>query len=421
VLGHVEWHPDVPRNRVMRWLETSDAQFDFANITGEDAGWGRFYSCNVSLKRSLFSAAGGFDEDFTFDYEDLDLAYRLDQKGMRLLYEPKALALHQHTYGFAGLRRRYESRARAEWMMKEKHDWFSPWFLGRMRAAVKRRPVSTIWPVLGGRVPNAVVNRRTDRWFHQQLAPWFLNAWEGERSLAELREYLGDRYDQSVLVDHAGAVDREEHAAADEETFYRTSENYLYDLTAFGISGTKVPYVQVLKRLVPPKARLLDYGCGIGADGLPLLQAGYRVDFADFDNPSTRYLRWRLEHRGLEARVFDLDRDTIEPGYDAAYCFDVIEHVEDPVAFLERLESLAGIVVVNLLADEPDDTHLHKPLPIAELVDRAERKGLLHYGLYHGRSHLIAYRSRPAAGAAAVPARARSAVQRRLGPRLHGS
>ena len=51
VLGHVDWHPEVPRNAVVRWLEWSGTQFDYPNIAGTDAGWGRFYSCNVSLKR----------------------------------------------------------------------------------------------------------------------------------------------------------------------------------------------------------------------------------------------------------------------------------------------------------------------------------------------------------------------------------
>ena len=77
---------------------------------------------------------------------------------------------------------------------------------------------------------------------------------------------------------------------------------------------------------MPPGSRLLDYGCGIGSDGLMLLEAGYRVEFADFDNPSTEYLRWRLEQRGFDAPVHDLDKD-VPDGFDAAYAFDVIEHV----------------------------------------------------------------------------------------------
>jgi hypothetical protein len=122
------------------------------------------------------------------------------------------------------------------------------------------------------------------------------------------------------------------------------------------------------------------------------MEAGYRVSFADFDNPSTAYLRWRLARRGLEADVLDLDRDV--PGrFDAAYSLDVIEHVEDPFAFLDELERRASVVMVNFLEPDPHDTHLHRPLPIPALLDHAASSGLLRYRRYHGRSHLVIYRT----------------------------
>ena len=80
-------------------------------------------------------------------------------------------------------------------------------------------------------------------------------------------------------------------------------------------------------------------------------------------------------------------------GFDAALCFDVVEHVDDPVAFLQRLEARASLVVVNLLEPDPDDTHLHRPLPVRRLLDRATRMGLVHHHRYGGRSHLLAYRT----------------------------
>jgi GT2 family glycosyltransferase len=89
VLGHVRWHPSVQESRLARWLEWSGAQFDYRALAGEggeEAGFGRFYSCNLSIKRSLFLDAGGFDPEFVFDYEELDLGWRLHQLGMRLLY-----------------------------------------------------------------------------------------------------------------------------------------------------------------------------------------------------------------------------------------------------------------------------------------------------------------------------------------------
>jgi hypothetical protein len=122
-----------------------------------------------------------------------------------------------------------------------------------------------------------------------------------------------------------------------------------------------------------------------------LLEAGYRVEFADFANPSTAYLRWRLERRGLEAPVHDLDGE-VPGGFDAAFAFDVIEHVDDPFAFLAELEARAALVEVNLLAPVPWDEQLHRDLPIGRLARQAARAGLVSYRVLHGRSHLVVYR-----------------------------
>ena len=425
VLGHVRWHPEVAEDRLARWLEWSGAQFDYRTLAregGEEAGFGRFYSCNVSLKRTFFLDAGGFDPDFWFDYEDLDLGWRLHQRGMRLLYEPGAVALHLHRHDVASLERRYASRAQGERMMATKHDWFSPWFHQRITAHAGAPSVSPAWPYIVDAVPERLgpvrrrAEARADRWYQQRLAAAFLNAWDGAAELEELRAYLGEDYDQSKLVHHRDLVDVEAAAAPDERGFYRTSELYLYDLTAFAMSGIKAPYRRAVSSLVAPGGRVLDYGCGIGSDGLRLLDAGYRVAFADYENPSTRYLRWRLERRGLEAEIYDLDAE-VPGGFDAAFAFDVIEHADDPFAFLAELERRAAIVVVNLLEPVPGDTALHRPLPIAAILRHATGRGLLRYRRYYGRSHLVAYRS---AGVLGARAWARSLAERVRGVGARG-
>jgi SAM-dependent methyltransferase len=209
---------------------------------------------------------------------------------------------------------------------------------------------------------------------------------------AELERYLGDRFDLGRLRQYQATLAEEYAACGDEQAFYRTSEGYLYNLTAFAMTGTKLPYLRELVRLVPPPARLLDYGCGIGSDGLLLLEAGYRVEFADFDNPSTAYLRWRLARRGIRVPVHDLDHG-VPDGFDAAYAFDVIEHVSDPFAFLAEMERRATLVVVNLLEPKPAEAEqaIHHELPIGELLRHAAVRRLRSYRIHHGSSHLVAY------------------------------
>src|SRR4051812_24725114 len=185
------------------------------------------------------------------------------------------------------------------------------------------------------------------------------------------------------------------------------------------MTKTKLPYLERLVQLVPPGSRVLDYGCGIGSDGLVLLEAGYRVEFADFDNPSTDYLRWRLGRRGLEAPVHDLD-EHVPGGFDAAFAFDVIEHVPDPFAFLGEMESRARLVEVNFLEPEVDEQALHYRLPVSRLVRHAARHPLRYYRVLYAGSHLVLYESRmagPATTAVSLTRLARARLHRAVSAR----
>ncbi|MDQ3741862.1 MAG: class I SAM-dependent methyltransferase [Actinomycetota bacterium] len=213
-----------------------------------------------------------------------------------------------------------------------------------------------------------------------------------DREEAELREHLGDAYDHARLVRWQEQLEEEARALGDEQRLYRESEAYLYNLTAFAMTGTKLPYLREILRIAPRGARLLDVGCGIGSDGLMLLEAGYTVAFADFDNPSTRYLRWRLAQRGLEAPVHDLDREPLPSGFDLAYAFDVLEHVDDPLELLDAMEAAARLVCVNLLDTSEEESVLHRELPVDAIAARARSRGLWADRRFHGgRSRLLLY------------------------------
>ena len=93
-----------------------------------------------------------------------------------------------------------------------------------------------------------------------------------EREMAELKAYLGPAYDHSRLEHYEHQLEQELERVGDESLLYRTSEAYLYNLTAFAMTQTKAPYLQEVARAVPVGSRVLDYGCGIGSDGLALLR-----------------------------------------------------------------------------------------------------------------------------------------------------
>jgi GT2 family glycosyltransferase len=183
VLGHVRWAQDVEVTPFMHWLDHG-MQFDFPNIEGTEAGWGRFYSANVSVKRALLERLGGFDsERLPYGYEDLDFAYRASKRGLRVLYNRRAIVEHERSYDLEFFKQRVRRIAFAEHEFIRKHPELEPWFKrmfeharalepakGRGRALIRRVPRS--FPLLG-----AAVWTSADLYYRQALARDFLDAW----------------------------------------------------------------------------------------------------------------------------------------------------------------------------------------------------------------------------------------------------
>lgn len=87
-----------------------------------------------------------------------------------------------------------------------------------------------------------------------------------------------------------------------------------------------------------PGRDFLDYGSGIGSNALIFGLAGFRVTLADVADPLRNFARWRLERRGIQVHTIDLKHETLEPSrYDVITCFDVLEHVPDPLAAVRRI------------------------------------------------------------------------------------
>jgi len=101
VLGLVKWHPEIEITPFMAYLE-SGPQFGFNQIADpEHVSIWHFYTANCSVQRHWIEQVGGFDEDFKHAaFEDVELAYRMKQRGLRIIYRPSAKTYHHHPTTF---------------------------------------------------------------------------------------------------------------------------------------------------------------------------------------------------------------------------------------------------------------------------------------------------------------------------------
>jgi SAM-dependent methyltransferase len=146
---------------------------------------------------------------------------------------------------------------------------------------------------------------------------------------------------------------------------------------------------------IPRGGRVLDAGCGPGLVAEAFLEGGCDVVGVDLSAEMIRRARARCERFGDRARFEQLSLFDLDPGglLDAALSRNVIHHVEDPQAFVERQAALVrpggAVLAFDLVTDpEPagrafahaierdrDRTHVRTLTP-GELVDLLVRAGL---------------------------------------------
>jgi GT2 family glycosyltransferase/glycosyltransferase involved in cell wall biosynthesis len=124
MLGYV-YHPkDYCPSRMMDYTTTfGGQQFHYSVLKPGQAPFGYFYTCNVSVKRSMLIAEqNGFYTGFRkAAWEDVEYAYRLSERGMQLYFNPAARGAHVHFQSHDDVLRRQYTVGRMALCYFERH------------------------------------------------------------------------------------------------------------------------------------------------------------------------------------------------------------------------------------------------------------------------------------------------------------
>jgi len=110
--------------------------------------WLYFMTGNASVRRADLERVGRFDEAFTgYGHEDLELGYRLEAAGVRIVYEPRAVNYHWQHIPYEEQQAKMELAGRSTVRFYRKHpSWVVKTRLGMT-------PLSLGWHALLARVP----------------------------------------------------------------------------------------------------------------------------------------------------------------------------------------------------------------------------------------------------------------------------
>jgi GT2 family glycosyltransferase len=128
VLGRMDWDPAIRPSEFMHWLMSAGFQSAYDGLQpGPVSPVLHFITSHASTKRSLIVEAGGFDEDFPFYLEHVELGIRLERAGMVLDYHPEMLVYHNHPHTLASYLSRMEGVGKAARQLRERWPEETPW------------------------------------------------------------------------------------------------------------------------------------------------------------------------------------------------------------------------------------------------------------------------------------------------------
>src|SRR5947199_4952454 len=129
-LGYTGWPPGERVTAFMDYINDYGLQFGYKLIRdGEIVPFNFFYTSNISIDRQLL-AEHPFDTTFpSAAWEDIELSYRLDRRGLRIRYNAAAITRHYHRMSVDSFARRQYTVGKSGAIFYRKHPELGP-FLG---------------------------------------------------------------------------------------------------------------------------------------------------------------------------------------------------------------------------------------------------------------------------------------------------
>lgn len=149
ILGHIQWSPEMHLTPFLKYLEKENIQFAYSLIKNpNNLGYNYFYGSNISLKKTFLLKNGLFDESFPYAaYEDSELGYRLQKKGLIIKYNKNAIGCHYHITNLSKYCRRMEVIGNSMVIISKKHPEIS--FIKHMKnSSIKEKLKGYICPLL---------------------------------------------------------------------------------------------------------------------------------------------------------------------------------------------------------------------------------------------------------------------------------
>lgn len=139
IVGLTLWDPSLELTPFMRWLGQG-AQFDYQRLSGKtEVDFQAFYTSNLSIRRD-FILENLFDESFKLAgataFEDTELGFRLQKLGMKLVFNPQALAYHHEYKSFESMAKRNFNQGKISKLLYTKHPEIRAYFKENLKDLV---------------------------------------------------------------------------------------------------------------------------------------------------------------------------------------------------------------------------------------------------------------------------------------------
>ena len=134
-------------------------------------------------------------------------------------------------------------------------------------------------------------------------------------------------------------------------------DKYWREIDAPIADARSLERIKLAVEMLPERnKKVLDIGCGRGISALFLKNMGCEVKGIDISEEAVKHTK----DKGIDAEVIDITIEELKGKYDIITCFEVLEHLTNPLGVLMKIKNNAETFIISL----PNEFHIVRRLQI---------------------------------------------------------